>query len=262
MPKVQSNQISLYYEDYGQGPPLLFIHGLGSSTRDWEFQVPDFAESYRVVTFDLRGHGQSDKPAGPYSLAMFAADTAGLLQALGLDHAHVVGLSLGGGIAFQLAVDAPRVVKTLTIVNSAPELVVRSLGDQLAVWQRLVIVRLLGMRRMGEVLSQRLFVKPEHAPLREAFVERWAANDPRAYLAALRAMIGWSVTDRLGAIRCPTLVITADQDYTPQSVKEAYTAMIPNARLVTISDSRHALPVERPQAFNQALQAFLAQHRE
>lgn len=260
MPTVQSNGINLYYETHGEGQPLLFIHGLGSSSRDWEFQVPAFSISYQVITFDLRGHGQSDKPSGPYSMAMFAADTAGLLRALAIDQAHVVGLSLGGGIAFQLAVEAPQIVKTLVIVNSAPELVVRSFRDQLAVWQRLAIVRLLGMRKMGEVLSKRLFVKPEYTQLRETFVARWAENDQRAYLDAMRAMIGWSVTAQLGTIRCPTLIISADQDYTPLSLKEAYTAKIPNAQLVTISDSHHALPVEKPREFNQALEKFLAKH--
>ena len=260
MPTVQSNGIKLYYEMQGDGQPLLFLHGLGSSTRDWEYQVPEFSESYQVITFDLRGHGQSDKPAGPYSIAMFAEDTAGLLRALGIDQAHVVGLSLGGGIAFQLAVDMPLAVKTLTIVNSAPELLVRSFKEKAALWQRLAIVRLLGMRRMGEVLSKRLFVRPEHAELRETFATRWAENDQRAYLDALRAMVGWSVTARLGAIRCPTLIIGADQDYTPVALKEAYTAKIPGAQLLIISDSRHALPVEKPHEFNAALQEFLAKH--
>jgi pimeloyl-ACP methyl ester carboxylesterase len=260
MPKVQSNGVNLYYEIKGEGQPLVFIHGLGSSTRDWEFQVPEFSKSYQVITFDLRGHGQSDKPAGPYSMAMFAADTVGLLQALGVDAAHVVGLSLGGGIAFQLAVDAPTAVKTLSIVNSAPELVVRSFKDQVAIWQRLAIVRVLGMRKMGEVLSQRLFVKPEQDSLRQTFVARWAENDQRAYLAALRAMIGWSVTARLGSIQCPTLVIAADHDYTPVAFKEAYAAKIPRAQFVTIADSRHATPIEQPQPFNRALQEFWAKH--
>jgi pimeloyl-ACP methyl ester carboxylesterase len=72
MPTIPVNDTHLYYEIHGEGQPLLLIHGLGSSTRDWELQVPEFAKSHRVITFDLRGHGRSDKPAGPYSMAMFA----------------------------------------------------------------------------------------------------------------------------------------------------------------------------------------------
>ena len=260
MPKIQANGISLYYEINGEGQPLLFIHGLGSSTRDWEYQVPEFSKSYKVITLDLRGHGQSDKPAGPYSMSMFAADTIGLLRGLGIDRAHVVGLSLGGGVAFQLAVDAPQMLKTLTIVNSTPELLVRSFKDQLMVWQRIAIVKLLGMRKMGEVLSKRLFIKPEQDALRQVFVTRWAENDQRAYLNAMGALVGWSVAAQIGLIHCPTLVISADQDYTPVSVKEEYVARMPNAQLVVIPDSRHAMPIEHPQEFNRALQKFLADH--
>src|SRR6266545_4358239 len=97
MPKVQCNDINLYYEVNGKGQPLLFIHGLGSSARDWESQVQEFSRTYQVITFDLRGHGQSDKPAGPYTMSMFASDAAALLKRLGIESANVVGLSLGGG---------------------------------------------------------------------------------------------------------------------------------------------------------------------
>jgi len=257
MATVHVNGIRLHYEMQGEGNTLLLVHGLGSSTRDWESQVPVLSRSRRVVTFDLRGHGQSDKPAGPYSMAMFAADAVGLLDALAIERADVVGVSLGGGIAMQMAVDAPSRVQSLVLVNTAPEMVVRTLRERLMLWQRFAVVRLMGMRKMGEVLGQRLFVQPGDAPLRQTFADRWAENDPVAYLAALRAMVGWSVNDRLGDIRCPTLVLAADHDYTPVSLKEGYTARIPGARLVVVADSRHALPIERPHEFNEAVLAFL-----
>jgi len=251
--------INLYYEVAGQGDPIVFIHGLGSSARDWEYQVPFFAPRYRVVVFDVRGHGRSDKPPGPYSVPLFAQDTAALIRALEAAPAHVVGISMGGMIALQLAVDEPALVRSLVVVNSGPELVVRTFRERLMILQRFLIVRLLGMRKMGEVLSQRLFPRPDQAPLRQMFVERWAENDPRAYREAMRALVGWSVADRLGDIRCPTLVIASDQDYTPVSAKEAYVARMPNARLVVIPDAHHAVTVERPEEFNQALLDFLMQ---
>jgi pimeloyl-ACP methyl ester carboxylesterase len=114
------------------------------------------------------------------------------------------------------------------------------------------------MRKMGTVLSTILLPRPEHAQLRELFVERWARNDPGAYLRALRALIGWSVSARLGTITCPTLILTADQDYTPVAYKQFYTAAIPGAQLVVIPDARHMLPVERPAEYNDAVMNFLA----
>lgn len=260
MPHLQANGINIYYELHGTGQPLLFIHGLGSSTRDWELQVAQFAKTHQVITFDLRGHGQSDKPDGPYSMAMFAADAAGLLQALDVATAHIVGLSLGGGVAFQLTADFPTLVKTMTIVNSAPELVIRTFKERMSVWQRFIIVRLLGMRKMGEVLAPRLFPEETQAPLRTTFVERWAENDPRAYREAMRALVGWSVSDRLGAMHCPALIITADQDYTPVALKEAYAQQLPNAQLVVIANAHHATPMERPEQFNTVLMTFLNAH--
>ena len=257
MPRIRIDDTELHYEDTGQGPLLLLIHGLGSSTRDWEKQVPYLSQRFRVITFDVRGHGRSDKPPGPYSIPLFAADTAELLKVLENGPAHVVGISMGGMIAFQLAVSAPELVKSLVIVNAGPEMIVRTLREQIQVFQRHLIVRILGMHKMGEVLSQRLFPQPEHAELRKAFVERWAKNDPRAYRHAMKAIVGWSVVDQLRYIRCATLVITSDEDYTPVSLKEAYVARMPNAELSVIRDARHAVPVERPEQFNQVLLAFL-----
>ena len=161
-------------------------------------------------------------------------------------------------IALQLAVSAPQCVRSLVIVNSGPELVVRSWRERLQIWQRKLILRILGMRKMGEVLSGRLFPKPEQAALRQGFTLRWAENDPRAYREAFQALIGWSVVEHLGEIRCPVLIIASDADYTPIAQKEAYLARMVQAELVVINDARHAVSVERPEAFNQAVLEFLA----
>jgi 3-oxoadipate enol-lactonase len=260
MPQISLDNVSLYYDTTGQGQPLVFINGLGSSTRDWDRQVAEFSRTYQVITYDLRGHGRSDKPAGPYSISQFAADTAGLLNALGVTSAHIVGISLGGGVAFQLALDYPQLVKTMTIVNSAPAMVGITPDAQKEVERRVAIVRQMGMRAMGEALAPNLFPKPEHAALRQPFIERWAENDPQAYIEATLSMVGWNVTDRLGSIRCPALVIAADQDYSPVAVKEAYVKLLPDAQLVVIADAHHATPIERPQEFNAALAQFLARH--
>ena len=257
MPKLHVGDVALYYEISGHGQPILFIHGLGSSSRDWELQAPFFSQHYRVVTFDVRGHGQSDKPPGPYSVPLFAGDAAGLIQALDLGPAHVVGISMGGMIAFQLAVAAPALVESLTIVNSGPELVLRTWQERLNGLQRLLVARLLGMRKMGQFLGARLFPKPEQDELRRMFVERWAENDKRAYVNSMRALLGWSVADRLDEIGCPTCVIAADEDYTPVSYKEEFVAKMARAELVVIEDSRHATPVERPEQFNRVLMDFL-----
>jgi len=257
MPILNLDDIDLYYEITGDGEPLLFIHGLGSSCRDWEQQVQFFAGRYQVIAVDVRGHGKSGKPAGPYSMALFAMDAAKLLQALGAAPAHVVGISMGGMIAFQLAVSHPELVKSLVIVNSSPEYIVQTLKQRIQVWQRFLIVKLLGMRKMGEVLSQRLFPETEQEALRTVFVERWAENDASAYREAMRAIIGWSVATRIAGINCPTLVLGSEFDYTPVAEKQAYVERMTSAKLLVIEDSRHALPLEKPEQFNAAVEEFL-----
>ena len=262
MPTIQIDDILLHYDIFGHGQPVLFLHGLGSSGRDWEYQVYHFSNTHQVITIDVRGHGQSDKPPGPYTVPLFAADTTKLIEALDIAPVHVVGISMGGMIAFQLAVDRPDLVKSMVIVNSSPELVPRTFKERALIMQRFAIVRLLGMRKMGEVLSKRLFIKPDQEELRQQLVERWVKNDPRAYREAMRALVGWSVVNRLDTINCPVLVIAADEDYTPLATKEAYVAKIPDARLAIVEDSRHATAVEHPQQFNSLVAAFLAENSE
>ncbi len=257
MPTVHTNGINMYYEAAGQGEPLLLLHGLGSQSEDWAFQFPAFSQHYRVIAPDIRGHGRSDKPRGPYSVSMMADDILGMLDALAIESTHIVGLSMGGMIAFQMAVDHPERVRSMVIVNSGPSLVPRTIREWLALQQRLLLAQLFSPARSGEFISRRLFPKPEQAAMREQLVERWSANDPGAYRAAMRAIAGWSVLDRIDTIRCPTLVISGDRDYLPADAKRAYTERIPGARLVVIEDSGHATPIDQAEQFNKTVLEFL-----
>lgn len=259
MPTVRIADTDVYYEVAGNGDPLLLIHALGSSSRDWERQIPAFSAQYKVIAIDLRGHGRSGKPPGPYSIPLFATDTAGLLDALAIPSAHVLGLSLGGMVAFQLAVNWPGRVRSLIVVNAAPALVIRTLRERLLLAQRFLVAALLGMRGIARLLGRRLFPKPEQAGLRRQMVERFAQNDSRAYREALRAATAnWSVEGSLDQVRCPTLVIAADGDYTPVSHKATCVEKLRDGQLVVIRDSRHATPVDQPEAFNEAVLGFLA----
>ncbi len=260
MPSARVNGIELHYEVAGEGPPLLFLHGLGSSGEDWKRQAPAFTDRFRVITCDVRGHGASAKPPGPYSVPLFAKDTAELLKHLAAAPAHVVGLSMGGMIAFQLAVNAPELVRSMTIVNSGPAMILRTFKERFPITLRFFIVRCFGLRAFAKQLVARLFPKPEQEDLRQEFASRIGQNDKRAYLNSLRALVGWSVQDRIGEIRCPTLIISSDHDYTPVSRKEEYARLIPGAEVKVIADSWHAAPMDRPQDLNALLAEFLERH--
>ena len=264
MPTLRTNDAELFYEEAGSGEPVLLLHGLGSSTLDWEPQIEALKGSYRVIALDVRGSGRSRdllKPGGPFSVAQFAVDAAALLDALGAAPAHVVGLSMGGMIAFQLAVDSPRSVRTLTIVNSGPELVPRTRDEFRAFRLRRIISRVFGPRGMGRMLAKRLFPKSGDEDKRQLFRERMAANDKRAYIASQEAIIGWSVLDRIGGIDAPTLVVASDQDYVPVAVKEAWALRMKHAQVKVVADAHHALPIESPEKLNPLLLEFLGRHR-
>lgn len=248
---------TLHYEEYGHGTPLLLVHGLGSSTLDWKKQIPELSTRYRVIVPDVRGHGRSDKPRERYSIAGFSADLTALIEHLNLSPVHLVGLSMGGMIGFQLAVDQPQMLKSLSIVNSQPQVRMKKLSDYWWLLKRWSMAHLLNMETIGKALGRMLFPKPEQADLRRKIAERWAKNDKRAYLASFKAIVGWGVQERLSRITCPTLIISADHDYTPVSVKEDYVKLLPDARLVVIEDSRHATPLDQPHRFNQTLLEFL-----
>lgn len=257
MSYFENDGCQLHYEDYGRGMPVLLVHGLGSSTRDWEYQIPALAARYRVIAIDVRGHGRSDKPRERYSIAAFADDVAALIEHLGLIDVHLVGISMGGMIGFQLGVDNPELLRSLTIVNSGPEVRPHSPKDYLDIAKRWTVSRLFSLEKIAAALGGLLFPLPEQADLRRKIQERWPQNDKRAYLSALDAIIGWGVRDRLQRIHCPTLVVTADRDYTPVSLKETYVKEMPNARLVVIENSRHATPLDQPERFNATLLDFI-----
>lgn len=265
MPSFEHDGASLHYEDVGHGEPLLFLHGLGSSGGDWGPQVEQFSKTHRCITLDARGSGASRalaNPRGPFSVRQFASDAAALLDRLDAAPAHLVGLSLGGMIAFQLAVDAPRYIRTLTIVNSTPEVIPRTFAEHKTVLMRRFIARFLGPAPMAGILAPKLFPKPEHAALRERFIAGMKRVDRHAYRASTLAILGWSVMERIGTIQAPVLVVAADGDYTSVAFKQAYVKRMPNAELVVVPDSHHALPLENPAALNAAMEQFLTRHRQ
>lgn len=260
MPILKLKDCDIHYEVSGNGPALLLIHGLGSCLLDWEHQVAAFSPTHTVITSDHRGHGDSSRPPGPYSIGQFAQDQLALLKHLKIERADVVGLSLGGAVAFQLALDAPELVRRLVIVNSFPEFILRTFAQRFFIWQRTAMIKLLSFKTMGKLVAKKMF--PGQPQAQNTFIERYVRNQRAPYLASLNALFGWSAMPRARELRCPILMIAAEQDYTPPSVKQEYVDKLPNAKLAVIPDARHATPMERPEAFNRVLKEFLDQGLE
>jgi pimeloyl-ACP methyl ester carboxylesterase len=257
MADVQLPGLRMHLRDEGQGLPLLLLHGLGSSGADWELVAPLLAQGHRLLMPDLRGHGATEKPAGPYGVALHAKDVAALLDQLQLSAVHVIGLSMGGMVAFQLAVDRPDLVRSLVIINSTPDMIPRDFKTRFAFASRLFLLRVLGPKRFSAAIGKRLFPKPEQQALRELTVARLGVNTPDVYLRATKGLLNWSVIDRIGQIAAPALIISSERDYTPLAAKHAYAAKLKHARVEELKDSGHAAPADQPEALVALIRPFL-----
>jgi len=265
MPTVRVNDINLYYAEAGAGPPVILIMGLGGDHLAWAFQVRAFAERYRVITFDNRGAGRSDAPDQPYTTALMAADTLALMDALGIDRAHVVGVSMGGMIAQELALAAPARVRSLHLgcTLARPDAYLRAL---LEAWRD--VRTALPRERAVRAMALWMFA-PETYDTRPDFVETIIQTSlanpfPQTVTGFLRqadAVAAHDTLDRLGAIRCPTLVSVGEEDIlVPPRFSRELAARIPGAELRILPGAGHVYFWECPEAFNALCLEFMARH--
>ena len=241
----------------GDGPAVLFLHGLGGSHDDWFRQLPAFATHYRVIAPDLRGFGASERQE-PFTIQQHARDAAALLEALGAPRAHVVGLSMGGAVATELALSRPELVAGLVLANTAPEFELRTWQRRYMGFSRLLLALLLGVGGVARLFGKAVLPAPHHERLRLRLLERASHTSRWVYIASLRALTRWSAEDRLDRILAPTLVIGAEHDYTDIHEKRRWAAKIPDARVVMIPGSRHRSELDSPDTFNAVVQEFLA----
>lgn len=263
MARAHVNGIDLYYEIHGEGPNLALIEGIGYHSWMWYLQLPSFSRHFRTLVYDNRGVGLSDKPPGPYSHLENAADLAGLLDQLGWEHTHVLGVSMGGFIAQEFALAHPARLDRLVLVATAfgganmvalPPEAVRALTPDPA-------LSVEGKIRSAMPLA---FSRPswvqEHAAEFERMVA-WRLEQPQPREAALaQAMAGltFDVEARLGEIAAPTLVVAGTEDQVvPSANAELLAAALPHAELDLIPDAGHLVQIEQANRFNRDVVAFL-----
>jgi pimeloyl-ACP methyl ester carboxylesterase/alkylhydroperoxidase/carboxymuconolactone decarboxylase family protein YurZ len=242
------------------GTPTVFIHGVGSRLDAWANVVPHLSTLGPLVRYDLRGHGLSPAPPGPWELDDFVADHLALLAELGISRSNVVGFSLGGLIAQAIAVRQPEVVDKLVIMGAVAG---RTAAERDAVLERLALVEQEGPAGVAARSGTRWYTE-EYAAANPEIVQRHleeiAANDPAAYAAAYRVLATNDLVDELPAVRAATLVVTgADDVGSPPHMAEAMAERIPDARVVVIPDQRHSLLEECPEQVADLLRDFLAE---
>jgi pimeloyl-ACP methyl ester carboxylesterase len=260
LPHVALRGVDLWVERHGHagGPPIVLLHGLGSSSADWTLQLPALAARHRVLAVDLRGHGRSRPARGLLTVDRLARDVAEALAALGEPTMHVVGLSLGGCVGLALASREPGRVRSLTVVNAFAKLRPAGAGGALRTAKRFGLMCVAPMTLAVTGVARGLFPRPEQHEACMAAVRSLASTPRRTYLNLMLALAAFDARARLGAIRCPTLVVAGDRDRTvPRAAAEALAQGIPNARLVVIPDSGHATPHDQPAAFSRTVLEFV-----
>ena len=257
MPFFHHQGAELHYTLAGDGPPLVLLHGFGSSQLDWELQVAEFGAHFQLIMPDFRGFGDSSKDAPPFSVEQFSEDLGALLDHLKIQRFSMLGYSLGGAVAFDVSVSQPERIERLVLVNTWPSFRADTFKKKRELWTRRTLVRLSGMPQMARVLGKRLFPESGQEALRATFEERYSKNDKAVYLKLLNTLPTWSVREQINRLAMPILVVGAEHDYTPFSEKEAYVADMATATLVKIEGSRHGTPFDRREEFNALVLGFL-----
>jgi 3-oxoadipate enol-lactonase len=265
MPRVRVNDIEMNYELHGEGEPLVLIMGFTGSLEGWRPLVPAFAREYRVLIFDNRGTGLTDKPAGPYSMPMMADDTAGLMDALGIESADVYGMSMGGMIAQELALRHPQKVRALVLGCTTPGRPNSRPKPQKIVEELASIAKVSVEERLEIVLRWLFteeFIAANPQQVREITLNAFDLRTPRhAVLGQLGAIAAHDTYDRLPQIGAPTLVIAGgDDEFVPSANSPILAERIPGAELVMYPKARHGYLYENAAEATAAVLDFLRRH--
>ncbi|MHB8598497.1 MAG: alpha/beta fold hydrolase [Ktedonobacteraceae bacterium] len=235
MPTVKVNDIHVYYEIHGEGEPLVLIAGLSTDITAYVRIIGELSQTYRVIAFDNRGAGRTDKPDIPYSIEMMANDTAGLLNTLGIEQAHMLGISLGGRIAVDLTLRYPELVRSLILVST---FVSWFPLNQSGLRHKLMF-NMPFLRKMGKKYPQ-----PDYAFLRQRHASR-----------------NYDATDQLHKIHVPTLILHGKKDtLAPYRLAEEMHAGIAGSKMITF-DGGHLFLFFQQKQFLDAVFDFLASTR-
>jgi len=263
--KIKANGISMNCRITGQGKWLTLIHGAGDNLEAWWLQVPVFSRHYRVLTYDVRGYGQTETPAEGYSNDTLVQDLYELLKALSIRETYVLGYSMGGRVALGLALNHPEMIKALIMANSGVAPIQRNQEEMQAMMklrqQRLELVEKHGLEPIMDESTAMVF-SPGWPEKNKAVIEQYKKirlkNDPKAYIVAMRAMAWGAPQPDVSVIKCPTLIIAGEKDTLmgAESAKEGQ-KLIRGSQL-KIMATGHAAYIEKPEEFNATVLEFLA----
>jgi 3-oxoadipate enol-lactonase/4-carboxymuconolactone decarboxylase len=234
------------------GEAVVLLHSLGTNLHVWDPQAAALSRGHRVIRPDLRGHGLSEAPAGPYTMDLLARDALGVMDELGVRRAHVCGVSIGGRVAMEMATLAPDRVQSLVLCDTALEF------PPPETWQqRMDVVAQGGMAAVADAVMER-WVLDQSLPSSRALRRMLLRTDPVGYAGCAAALRDTRGADVIGRITCPATVVVGDKDVsTPPAAAEAVRDAIPGSGFVTVADAAHIPTFEREAAVTRALLAHM-----
>jgi pimeloyl-ACP methyl ester carboxylesterase len=262
MPHIEiTGRVRLYYESWGSGPPVVFVHALSMSHRFWDNQVLAMTDRYRAIVYDQRGHGLSEKPDSPYVIQTYADDLGAVLAGLGLENTTVVGWSIGSWTALDYAHRNGERVSRLVLVGVSPRLL--PAPDWTHAIPRENFERFLGRLTEDRAAATYDFYKGLLAPGASNHLLEWIVRTSlemplRAFLQSAEDVVYGDKRAILSEIEIPTLILNGKHDAAcPSGAGQYLAATMPHARLVTFEHSGHFPNLEEPRAFNNELLRFL-----
>lgn len=258
--KIHANGIAMNYELAGEGHCLALIHGAGDNLHMWYNQVPAFSQQYRVLTYDVRGFGETELPEGELSMTLLAEDLYELLQALRVEEAFVLGYSMGGRIALELALAHPEVVSALVLANSGVGAGPRTPEAEERRRTLLSLLEKGDLETVAEQMTVNSFspaFKERDLQAFQRYKEVKLRNDPRGFARLWGALVTAAAPDP-SRLSCPTLIIAGERDsFMAMEAAQAVQAAIPGSRLEVLPTG-HAAAIEAPGDFNRIVLDFLA----
>jgi 3-oxoadipate enol-lactonase len=259
--KTSANGIDVNYtlDGSADAPVVTLSHSLAADLSMWEPQMKALTAKYRVLRYDARGHGGTDAPAGAYTLEQLAEDAKALLGVLGITRTHWIGLSMGGMIGQTLALSSPSLFLSLALCDTSS----RVPAEARPVWQeRIKTAETQGMEPLVEPTIGRWFTAPFREKRRDVvdpIRTRIRTTNPRGYAGCCHAIAALDLTDRLSAIKLPTLIVVGEEDQgTPVAASQAIQAKIAGAQLEIIKSASHLSNLEQPEAFTRIITSFLS----
>ena len=253
---------SLHYLDPNPGgfPSVLLLHGLGANGTSWTLQFDPLTQAgFRPLAPDVPGFGKSPYDGHGWNISRVAKNMVDLLVSLSASPIHLIGISMGGTIAQQIAMDHPEMVDKLVLVNTFSYLRPKKPSGWLYFLQRFLLVHILGLPTQAKFVAKRIFPGEDQQAVREMLIEQITEADPRAYRAAMRSLGMFNSSKRLTVIKAKTLVITGQCDTTVPLENQKYLVdHIPDARQVIIPEAGHAVTIDKPAEFNLAMMNYLA----